>query len=255
MRKKLIAGNWKMNKTVSETEELLVNIKHLIHGDALQTVDVLVCPPFVSLYAAKNILGNSNIHLGAQNIHQEEEGAYTGEVSAKMLVNSGCSHVIVGHSERRQYFIETNELINLKLKKALEHGLVPVVCVGETLDQREKNVQIEIVNGQITKCLAGLDDEEIQKIVIAYEPVWAIGTGKTATPEQANEMHINIRNFISELFNNEISENIVLLYGGSLNDKNAEELLSMSDIDGGLIGGASLKAESFVKIINIAKNK
>jgi triosephosphate isomerase len=252
MRKKLIAGNWKMNKTISESYDLILNLKKLISPEVLKKVDVLICPPFVNLNAANDILENSGISTGGQNVHYKDEGAFTGEISAKMLKSVGCNYVIIGHSERRQYFFETNDIINLKIKKALENELIPILCVGETLEQREANIHIKIVDEQVTLCLKGLSDEEIRKIVIAYEPVWAIGTGKTASREQANEMHILIRKSVSNLFANEIANNIIILYGGSMNDKNSKELLSMSDIDGGLIGGASLIAESFVNIVNSA---
>ena len=254
MRKKLIAGNWKMNKTFTESYELLLNIKELINPKVFEKVDVLVCPPFVNLEAASDILNDSGIYTGGQNIHHADDGAYTGEISAKILKSVGCKFVILGHSERRQYFFETNDLINIKVKKSLENDLIPIVCVGETLIQREENVHYKIVEEQVMLCLKGLTDDEMMNVVIAYEPVWAIGTGKTASPQQANEMHSFIRKSLSNLFTNNISENTIILYGGSMNDKNANDLLSMSDIDGGLIGGASLKAESFLNIINSAAN-
>jgi triosephosphate isomerase len=252
MRRKLIAGNWKMNKTLSEAHELLLSISNNINSDILKNVDVLVCPPFISLSIANFILKDSLINIGGQNIYQENEGAYTGEISAKLLTSVGCKYVIVGHSERRQYFFETNETVNLKVKRALENNLKPIVCVGETLKQREEEKHFKIIKEQVSNCLKEINSDDIINVVIAYEPVWAIGTGKTASPEQANEMHIYIRNVIGNLFNKSAVEKIIILYGGSMNDKNAKELLHMSDIDGGLIGGASLKSESFINIINSA---
>jgi triosephosphate isomerase len=252
MRRKLIAGNWKMNKNLSETRDLLLKIKNGLNSDILNKIDVLVCPSFVNLTIANDALNDSSINLGGQNLYQEDEGAYTGEISAKMLKSVGCKYVILGHSERRQYFSESNETVNLKVKKTLENNLIPIVCVGETLAQREEGIHFNMIEEQITKCLKRFSPNEILKIVIAYEPVWAIGTGKTASPEQANEMHIFIRNVIGNLFTKEIAGKIIILYGGSMNDKNSKELLHMSDIDGGLIGGASLKSESFINIINSA---
>jgi len=249
MRKKLVAGNWKMNKTLLESNALLYDIQKLIEYGVTDKVSVIVCPPFINLYSASEILKNTGVKLGGQNIYYKDEGAYTGEISASMLKSVGCEFVILGHSERRQYFKETNEIINNKTKTALKNGLTPIVCVGETLEQREKNIHFQIIEEQIRICLTGTDNENINKVIIAYEPVWAIGTGKTATPEQANEIHIFIRKLISDIFSKDISDNILILYGGSVNDKNARELFGMSDIDGGLIGGASLKAESFSNIV------
>jgi triosephosphate isomerase len=197
-------------------------------------------------------LKDTGIKLGGQNIYQKNEGAFTGEISAKMLKSAGCDYVIIGHSERRQYFSENNNEINLKAKIALENDLIPIICVGETLEQRENGSYLKVVQQQIIDCLKEIDIKNLNKIIIAYEPVWAIGTGKTATPEQANEMHMFIRKIISDLYGQVISENIIIIYGGSVNDNNAKELFSMSDIDGGLIGGASLKADSFSKIVHSA---
>lgn len=249
MRKKLIAGNWKMNKTSATTNELLNDIIKGLSDGLLLNVDVVVCPPFTSLEMAKELLQNKKIGLGAQNIHQKDEGAYTGEVSAPMLKSLNCTYVILGHSERRQYFGETNHLVNAKVKNALKNELKPILCVGETLEEREKNIHKKIVDEQVTLCLKDLSKYDMKNVVIAYEPVWAIGTGKTATPEQANEMHVLIREALENLFGKETAENTRILYGGSMNDKNSAELLAKPDIDGGLIGGASLKAESFIRIV------
>lgn len=252
MRKKLIAGNWKMNKTSLYSSELINGIAENIPDEIYVKVDVVVCPPFTSLAIVGELLKNKKIKLGAQNIHQKDEGAYTGEVSAPMIKDLNCDFVILGHSERRQYFGETNHLINAKVKNALKNGLTPILCVGETLEERENNIHKKLVDEQITLCLKDLTKENMINVVIAYEPVWAIGTGKTATPEQANEMHILIREALENLFGKETAENTRILYGGSMNDKNSAELLAKPDIDGGLIGGASLKAESFIQIVKSA---
>ena len=247
MRKPIIAGNWKMNKTPSEAVELITQLKPLVK-DA--EAEVVVCPPFVGLAAAAQALEGSNIALGAQNMHFEEKGAFTGEIAPNMLKELGVEYVIIGHSERRQYFAETDETINKKVITAFAHGLIPIVCVGETLEQREQGVTEKVVEKQIREGLAGLNEEDAQKVVIAYEPVWAIGTGKTATNEQANEVISFIRGIIADLFGKDVAENTRIQYGGSMNAGNASELMAMSDIDGGLIGGASLKAEDFAKVVN-----
>ena len=252
MRKKLIAGNWKMNNTSSTSKELIIEIMSGLTNDILDKVDVVVCPPFTTLDLAGELLHNKKIGIGAQNIHQKDEGAYTGEISAPMIKSLNCNYVILGHSERRQFFGETNHLINAKVKNALKNDLIPILCVGETLEERESNVHKKIVDEQVTLCLKDLTQNDMKNVIIAYEPVWAIGTGKTATPEQANEMHILIREALENLFGKATAENTRILYGGSMNDKNATELLAKPDIDGGLIGGASLKAESFIKIIKSA---
>lgn len=252
MRKKLIAGNWKMNKTPSEAKVLLSELIKGLPEDVLEKVDVVVCPPFTSLAYADELLKGKKIYFGAQNIHQKDEGAYTGEISALMIKNLNCEYVILGHSERRQYFGETNHLINAKIKNTLKNGLKPILCVGETLAEREMNQHKKIVDEQVTLCLKDLTKDDLKNVIIAYEPVWAIGTGKTATPEQANEMHLLIREALANIFGKETAENMRILYGGSMNDKNAKELLAKPDIDGGLIGGASLKPDSFIQIINSA---
>ena len=247
MRKKLIAGNWKMNKTVSESAAL---IKELSEKITTPNCDVAICVPYTSLGTAVEMTKNTVIGVGAQNMHFCDSGAYTGEISADMLTEIGVSYVIIGHSERRQYFAETDETVNRKIKKALEKNLIPIVCVGESLEEREAGSTFEIVKNQVVKALADLSDEDMLKVVFAYEPIWAIGTGKTATSEQANEVCKFIRDCVSELYNKEIAEKVIILYGGSMNAQNAEELLAQTDVDGGLIGGASLKAADFSSIIS-----
>jgi len=249
MRTPLIAGNWKMNNNIEESLKLvetLINLTTTINN----SVDILICPSFTALYPIKNLLNGSNIKLGAQNMHFENFGAYTGEISAKMLENIGVDYVIIGHSERRQYFNETDETVNKKLKVAINYGIKPILCVGETLEQREIGKEEFTVKNQIINDLTGIVPEDAMKIVIAYEPIWAIGTGRTATSSQANEMASFIRNTIEELYTTEISQNIIIQYGGSVNGGNASEIMNQSDIDGALVGGASLKAEEFIRIIH-----
>jgi len=249
MRTPLIAGNWKMNNNIEESLKLvetLISLTTTINN----SVDILICPPFTALYPIKKLLNGSNIKLGAQNMHFENFGAYTGEISAKMLENIGVDYVIIGHSERRQYFNETDETVNKKLKVAINYGIKPILCVGETLEQREIGKEEFTVKNQIINDLTGIVPEDAMKIVIAYEPIWAIGTGRTATSSQANEMASFIRNTIEELYTTEISQNIIIQYGGSVNGGNASEIMNQSDIDGALVGGASLKAEEFIRIIN-----
>jgi triosephosphate isomerase len=252
MRKTLIAGNWKMNNDVEASLILVESLKSL-SGNFDSNVDVLICPVFTYLYAVKEALKGTNIKIGAQNMHFEDKGAYTGEVSPVMLNNMGIEYVIIGHSERRQYFNETDETVNKKLKAALKHNIKPILCVGETLEQREFGLEKETVKNQIIKDFAGIDKNEAENIVVAYEPIWAIGTGKTATSAQANEMASFIRLCVKDIYDLELSEKIIIQYGGSVNKDNANEILSQSDIDGALVGGASLKAESFLDIINYAK--
>lgn len=256
MRKKLIIGNWKMNKDVHETVTFVNDIIARMNDFKLlidnNRIGIVICPPFVSLFVANEIIKGTQIKLGAQNVYHLDEGAYTGEISLKMLKSVGCEYVILGHSERRQYFQETNDLINLKVKQTLINNLIPIICVGETLSERELGVTDRVITTQINAILSGLNEKDIEKIVIAYEPVWAIGTGKNASPEQANQVHIHIRNVISTLFTLEVAEKLIILYGGSVNVQNANELLSQSDIDGFLVGGASIKGESFINIIRTA---
>jgi len=240
-----MAGNWKMNNDKRETlnflSSFLPKVKEL-------TVEIVICPPFTSLYAAAEKLVGTNVKLGAQNMHWEEKGAFTGEVSPLMLKELPCDYVIIGHSERRQYFAETDETVNNKIKSALKHELAPIVCVGETLEQREEGITIDFVMGQVEKALKGIEAEEAKKIVFAYEPIWAIGTGKTASAADAQEVIGAIRNKISELYNKEVAEAVRILYGGSVKPENIKELMAEADIDGALVGGASLKAESFYAI-------
>lgn len=247
MRKPIIAGNWKMNKTPKETVELINQLKPLV---AQAKCDVVVCPPAVCLAAASEALKGSNIKLGAQNVHWARSGAFTGEISADMLKELDVEYVIIGHSERREYFGETDEGVNKRALFALSNGLIPIICVGESLIQREQGITGQVVSKQVKAALNGFTPENAADTVIAYEPIWAIGTGKTATSEQANEVIKQIRGVVKELFGEDTAEKIRIQYGGSMNPKNASELMSMSDIDGGLIGGASLKAEDFAAVVN-----
>jgi triosephosphate isomerase len=248
MRTKLIAGNWKMNKDIHETVDLVNGIKERLNG-LYGNIGVVICPPFVSLVVASGLLKGTRIKLGAQNMHHQNDGAFTGEISAMMLKSVGCDYVILGHSERRQYFKETNEFINLKVKQALSSNLTPIVCVGETLEERESGVTDQIITTQVKGVLSGLTIQDIEKIVVAYEPVWAIGTGKTATPDQANQVHKLIRKLVAQLYSWAVAEKLIIQYGGSVNPQNAFELLSQPDIDGALVGGACLKADSLISII------
>ncbi len=246
MRKKVIAGNWKMNNNLSEAVELISDIKKGLTEFEPQA-DVIICPPYISLETASALIEDTLIKLGAQNMYFEESGAYTGEVSAEMLKSVGCEFVILGHSERRTIFNESDETINSKIKRALASGLKPIFCIGETLEQRESGVTNKVVETQVKEGLKEIS--ELQNIIIAYEPVWAIGTGKTATPEQAQEVHEFIRNLVKELYSEEAARNLVIQYGGSVKPANAKELLSQNDIDGALVGGACLKADSFLDIV------
>ncbi len=251
MRKKVIAGNWKMNKNLGESLSLIKEIK-LAMLNISGKVDVIVCPPFTSLETGANLLKESPVKLGAQNMHFEDSGAFTGEISASMLKSVGCEYVILGHSERRTIFNENDEMINKKLKKALSSTLKPIFCVGETLEEREANRTEKVIEKQIIEGLAGIPESEMKNIIIAYEPVWAIGTGKTATPAQAEEVHVFIRNLVKRLYSPSVSDNIIIQYGGSVKPDNSKELLNMPNIDGALVGGACLKADSFVEIIKSA---
>jgi triosephosphate isomerase len=248
VRGKVIAGNWKMNNDAAGAENLVNGIKQLLTFE-LNKTRVVVCPPFPSLQLVQSMIGGTQIELGAQNMHFENEGAYTGEVSAGMLKSVGCTYVILGHSERRQYFGETNALINMKAKKALASGLTPIVCVGETLEEREQNITDQVVTAQVKGVLKDIPSSDIERVIIAYEPVWAIGTGKNATPAQAEDVHRLIRKLISQLHGWAVADKVVIQYGGSVKPDNAAELLRQADIDGALVGGACLKAESFVEII------
>lgn len=249
MRAKIVAGNWKMNKTASQAAELINAIKAELEG--VTGVEVVVCPPATDLKDAAAALGDSDIGLGAQNVHWAESGAFTGEVSTAMLKDLGVKYAIIGHSERRQYFGETDESVNKRAKAALAAGLTPIVCVGETLEERDSGRMESVVVNQIKEGLADLE-EDLVKVVVAYEPVWAIGTGRTATPAQAQEAHALIRRTLAEISSGDVANKIRLQYGGSMKPGNAAELMSQPDIDGGLIGGAALLAESFAAIVKAA---
>lgn len=255
MRKPLIAGNWKMFKTVQEAVNLVNTVKAGVHQ--IIDCDVVVCPPFTCLSTVNPLLDGTRIQLGAQNMHFEKEGAFTGEVSPLMLKDLGCRYVILGHSERRALFGETDGLINKKVKAALTFSLVPIVCVGESLEERESGKAKETVKKQFEGTFKDLNAEQFEKLVIAYEPVWAIGTGKTATPEQAQEMHELIRELIAQRTGKETASKIRILYGGSIKPENIAGLMAQPDVDGGLVGGACLKAESFIQIVSssVTKNK
>jgi len=247
MRKPIIAGNWKMNMTPAEAEQLVVELIPLLKDAAC---DVVVCPPYIDLATVGKLLVGTNIKLGAQNIHWAPKGAFTGEVSADMLLAMGVSYAIVGHSERRQYFGETDETVNKRAKAALEANITPIICVGESLEQRESGVTDTIVSMQTVAALAGFSAEEAVRSVIAYEPIWAIGTGKTATSEDANTTIRVIRDAIAGVYGKKVADEVRIQYGGSMNAKNATELMAMPEIDGGLIGGASLKSEDFSKVVH-----
>lgn len=250
MRKKIVAGNWKMNKTPSEAVELIGKLKPLVKRD---DVDVIFCVPSISILSVAELVKGSEIAIGAQNMYYEERGAYTGEISAEMLVDAGVRYVIVGHSERRQYFHETNEIVNKKILKSLEYDIIPIICCGETLQQREQGITIEFIREQITTAYEGVSPEDAVKTIVAYEPIWAIGTGRVATYEQAEKVCEAIRRCILEIYNENIANQIRILYGGSVNAGNAAELFASDNIDGGLVGGASLK-EEFAEIVNYNNN-
>ncbi len=247
MRRKVIAGNWKMNMLPNEAIEYIDKLAPLVKDTKNE---VILCVPYTDLFYALLTAQNTNIKIGAQNMHFAEKGAYTGEVSAKMLKSINVEYVIIGHSERRQYFNETDETVNKKIKSAFENGLKPIVCVGETLEERESGKTESIITKQTELALDGLTNEQVENTIIAYEPIWAIGTGKTATSEDANNSIKAIRNKIEKLYGKDVAEKVIIQYGGSVKSKNAKELFSMSDIDGGLVGGASLDPEEFSKIVN-----
>lgn len=246
-RRPLIAGNWKMHKNKKEAIELAQGLKQNL--GQLTNRDIVICPPFTVLDAVGQVIKESNIKLGAQNLYWEEKGAYTGEISPLMLKDSGCEYVIIGHSERRQYFGETNQTVHKKLRSALAQGLIPIVCVGERLAEREKGTTFHIVEQQVKESLGGLSPTEAGMVVIAYEPVWAIGTGKTATPEQAEEVHQFIREIFARLYGGKIAQVTRILYGGSIKPENIASLMKCENIDGGLVGGASLEIDSFTRIV------
>lgn len=247
MRKTIIAGNWKMNKTNKEAVEMLTELKEIVKG--IDSVGIVIGAPFTALSDAVKAVAGSNIKIAAENVYPKESGAYTGEVSPVMLKEIGVEYVILGHSERREYFKESDEFINEKVKCVLAHEMTPILCIGEKLEDREAGRTNDVNKTQINGGLAGLTAEEAKKVVIAYEPVWAIGTGKTATPEIAEETHKAIREELARMFGEEVANEITIQYGGSMKPENAQELLAQADIDGGLIGGASLKAQDFSKIV------
>jgi triosephosphate isomerase (TIM) len=246
-RKKFIAGNWKMNTTVDEAVALAKAVVEKM-GKVID-VDIAICPPYISLKAVSDVVKGSSVKLGAQDVHWEAKGAYTGKVSCAMLKSVGVEYVIIGHSEQRQYFHETNETVNKKVKAALAAGLLPIVCVGETLDERKTGKLFSIIEAQTKGAFAGVSRADALKCTIAYEPVWAIGTGEVATPQQANEMHVFIRKQVAGLYDGEAADKMRIQYGGSMKPDNAKALLALSDVDGGLIGGAALKADDFFGIV------
>lgn len=252
-RKTIIAGNWKMNKTASETKKFAEELKAIM--PRAKWCETVVCVPYVNIPAALKAFKDMRVSVGAENLYYEPSGAYTGEVSAEMLKDLGVKYVIVGHSERRQYFGETDIIVNKKVHAALEAGLHPIICVGESLEQREMDVTMELIALQVKSALSGVSAEKVRKCVIAYEPIWAIGTGKTATAGQAGEVCTAIRAVIRSLYGARVARSITIQYGGSMNPKNAAELLAQGDVDGGLIGGAALKADQFVDIINAANQE
>jgi triosephosphate isomerase len=252
MRNYIIAGNWKMFKDLKESTELIKGLTAELPAP-LPGTTVVVCPPATSLSLAAELLAGSHIKLGAQNMSEHDEGAYTGEISWKMLKGTGCEYVILGHSERRRYFAETDALVNRKALKAIAAGLRPIICVGETLEEREKGTTMEVVTRQVNGVLAGMTASDLVSVVIAYEPVWAIGTGRNATPAQAQEVHLLIRSLLTNLFGKELATQTIIQYGGSVKPDNATQLLSQNDINGALVGGACLKVDSFSAIVRSAK--
>jgi triosephosphate isomerase len=247
MRRPLIAGNWKMNNNCAESVELVSQLKDMLSDS--KEIDIVVAPPFTVLGAVAAVLKGSTLGLAAQHVFWEESGAFTGEISTAMLKDVGCRYVIIGHSERRQYFSETDEMVNKRLKAALKASLIPIVCIGETLAEREAEKTLGVIEQQLKEGLEGLSLEEMENVVIAYEPVWAIGTGKTATPDQAQEVHHFIRDLIARIFSEESADETRILYGGSVKPDNVDHLMAQRDIDGALVGGASLKADAFARIV------
>ncbi|MFH0926292.1 MAG: triose-phosphate isomerase [bacterium] len=248
MRRPIIAGNWKMNKTIFEAEVLVKGLIPLVRES--KTVDVVVVPPYIALKTISNLIKDTNVELGAQNIFWEEKGAYTGEISPVMVKDAGCQYAIIGHSERRQYFGETDQTVNKKIKAALSNDLTPIACVGESLEQREEGETFKVIDIQVRNGLASLTNDQMEKIVIAYEPIWAIGTGKNATPGQANEVHFYIRGLLKKFFSDDVALKVRIQYGGSVKPDTIDELMAQPDIDGALVGGASLQADSFARIVN-----
>ncbi|MFA0961923.1 triose-phosphate isomerase [Roseivirga sp. BDSF3-8] len=250
MRKKIVAGNWKMNNDREEAFKLTSEVTHMVEDEVKGNTEVVIIPPFVHISSTRKLVeGIAHLHLGAQNCHEEKGGAYTGEISAGMLQSVGCKYVIVGHSERREFFGEDHEVLSKKVDAVLASDMIPIFCCGEKLDSREDGTQNEVVAQQVEKSLFHLSETQIPAVVIAYEPVWAIGTGKTASAEQAQEMHAFIRKLIAEKYNQDTADKVSILYGGSVKPGNAGELFAQEDIDGGLIGGASLKSRDFTDII------
>lgn len=249
-RRKVIAGNWKMNMLPNEAIKMITDLTPLVQKSE---AEVIICAPYTDLFYCLLTAQGTNIKIGAQNMHFEKSGAYTGEISAEMLKSIGVEYVIIGHSERRQYFAETDETVNKKIKVALTNELKPILCVGETLEQREEGKTVDIITTQTRLALEGLSNEEVEKVIVAYEPIWAIGTGKTATNEDANDSVKAIRSEIAKIYGQNTADCVIIQYGGSVKSSNAKELFEMSDIDGGLVGGASLKAEEFSKIVNYNK--
>ena len=252
MRKFIIAGNWKMYKTITEAIELANGLKRELFELDLQRIEAVLCPAYTALSEVSEVITDSTIQLGAQDVFWLDEGAFTGEVSPKMLKDCGCSFVIIGHSERRQYFAETNDTVNKKIKAALKHGLTPIVCVGETLAEREAGKTFSVLEDHVRNGLKEIDGQDFARIVIAYEPVWAIGTGKTATPAQAQEAHKYIRETLSAMFGADLAQGCRIQYGGSVKPENTKELMIQPDVDGALVGGASLSVQSFAAIVRTA---
>lgn len=248
MRRNIVAGNWKMNKNFAEADDLINSIEETLRQYDTTDVDIIVCPPFPYLELVSDVSEDANFFVGAQNVAKFDNGAYTGEISASMLKSMAVDYCIVGHSERRKYFFETNQDIAQKIDLLLKEDITPIICVGESLEEREADKHFEVIRKQVEEGIFHLKAEDMQRCIIAYEPVWAIGTGKTATKEQAQEIHAFIRGLIVEKYNDDVAQEVSILYGGSCNPKNASELFSMKDVDGGLIGGASLKAKDFIEI-------
>ena len=247
MRKPIIAGNWKMNKTSKEAAQLIIGLRDKV---SKASCEVVICPPFTALALAVTLVEGTNVKVGAQNMHYEENGAYTGEISPVMLKEIGVEYVILGHSERRQFFNESDELINKKLKAAFIHGLIPILCCGETLEEKEAEKTFEVLTNQLLKGLVDMDSSKLEKMIIAYEPIWAIGTGKTATAKDANDVIKFIRDKVREMFGNKAAEEVRIQYGGSVKPSTIKEQMAQSDIDGALVGGASLNVEDFSGIVN-----
>lgn len=248
MRRNIVAGNWKMNKNFAEADDLINSIEETLRQYDTTDVDIIVCPPYPYLELVSDVSEDANFFVGAQNVAKFDNGAYTGEISASMLKSMAVDYCIVGHSERRKYFFETNQDIALKIDLLLKEDITPIICVGESLEERESGKHFEIIRKQVEEGIFHLKADDMQRCIIAYEPVWAIGTGRTATKEQAQEIHAFIRGLIVEKYNDDVAQEVSILYGGSCNPKNASELFSMKDVDGGLIGGASLKAKDFIEI-------